>query len=202
MSTSQSYNEKELLLLIAEGDEVAFATLYREYYPRLQPVIWKSAAVGVSAEDILQSAFLKIWLHRQELPHLKDLKPWIFKVVYREYLIAVRKKIRYQDKLDNYSSIATVDTSPDSPFQDTVYQEIRNYIQEIVDGLPDQRRTIYQMSRDHGLKLPEIAEKLNISIHTVKSTLQTVLKILREKLKEAGYDPLAVLFLLHFFIFQ
>ena len=202
MPISQSYNEKELLLLIAEDDEAAFATLYREYYPQLQPVIWKSATMGVSADDILQSAFLKIWLHRYELPHLKALKPWIFKVVYHEYLIAIRKKIRYQNKLDNYSSATTVDNSPDAPFQATVYKEIRNYIQEIVDSLPDQRRTIYQLSRDQGLKLSEISEKLNISIHTVKSTLQTVMKILQKKLKEAGYDPLVILFFLHFSIFQ
>jgi RNA polymerase sigma-70 factor (ECF subfamily) len=202
LSTNRSYNEKELLQLIAEGDEMAFATLYRDYYPRLQPIIWKSAAVGVIADDILQSAFLKIWLHRAELPYLEDAKPWIFKVVYREYLMAVRKKIRYQHRLDNYASIAVVDTSPDSPFQDTVYHEIRNYIQEIIDSLPERRRAIYQMSRDQGLKLSEISVKMNISVHTVKSTLQTVTKVLRKKLKEAGYDPLAVLFFLHLFFRQ
>jgi RNA polymerase sigma factor (sigma-70 family) len=194
--------DQMLLERIAEGDEFAFSVLYRAYYIQLQPLIWKSAVAGVNAADILQSAFLKIWLHRQELPKLDDLKPWIFKVAYREYLMAVRKKIRYEDRLDHYSDIMTINNGPASPFQTTSYHEIRRHIQEIVNALPDQRRTIYQMSRDQGMKIAEIAEKLSLSTNTVKSVLQTVLKILRERLKAAGYDPLVIIFFLHFFISQ
>lgn len=191
-----------LLERIAEGDELAFSVLYRSYYVQLQPLVWKSTIAGVNADDILQSTFLKIWLNRQELPKLKDLKPWIFKVAYREYLMAVRKKIRYEDKLLNGSDLTTHHEGPASPFQTTSYNEIRRHIQEIVNALPDQRKLIYQMSRDQGLKIAEIAEKLSLSTNTVKSVLQTVLKILRQQLKAAGHDPLLIIFFLHFFISQ
>lgn len=205
MATNELHKDpidQALLEQIAEGNESAFSVLYRTYYVQLQPLIWKSAMSGLDADDILQSAFLKIWLHRQELPNLHDLKPWIFKVAYREYLIAVRKKIRYEDRISQYANTTTVNNGPASPMETANYREIKRHIQEVVNSLPEQRKTIYQMSRDQGMKIPEIAEKLSISTNTVKSVLQTVLKILRERLRQAGYDPVCIIFFVDFFIFQ
>lgn len=181
---------------------MAFAALYRSYYPQLQPMIRKADVADLDANDILQSAFLKIWLHREELPGLADVRPWIFKVVYREYLIAVRKKIRYGQRLYRYAHLPVNDNRSASPLHTVNYQEIRSFVQEIVHALPEQRRRIYQLSRDEGLKVAEIAEKLSISPNTVKSTLQTVLGLLRERLKQAGYDPLVIVFFLDFFLIR
>src|SRR5690606_7583121 len=106
---------------------------------------------------------------------------WLIKVAYREYLMAVRKKLNYGDKLAELSE-QTLEGEPVTPFHAVNYNELKRAAQAAVQSLSPQRRAIYEMSRDEGLKIDEIAKRLSISPNTVKSVLQTVLKLIREKL--------------------
>jgi len=57
-----------------------------------------------------------------------------------------------------------------------------------VGRLPEQRRRIYQMSRDEGMKIVEIAERLAISPNTVKNTLVVSLRFIRQYLADRGHE--------------
>jgi RNA polymerase sigma-70 factor (ECF subfamily) len=50
--------------------------------------------------------------------------------------------------------------------------------------LPEQCRTIFQLSRFEQLKYQQIADQLNLSIKTVENQMGKALKILRVKLAE------------------
>ena len=67
-------------------------------------------------------------------------------------------------------------------------KEVHQLIIEAVGQLPAQRRRIYQMSRDEGMKIPEIAERLGISPNTVKNTLVMSLGFIRKYLAERGHE--------------
>ena len=67
MSDGILYNEKELLTLIAGGDEWAFAKLFEYYRNRIYSIAIKLTNSTSIAEEIVQDAFLKIWLKRADL---------------------------------------------------------------------------------------------------------------------------------------
>ncbi len=71
--------------------------------------------------------------------------------------------------------------------------ELQGRLDEALKDLPEQCRTIFQMSRFEELKYQEIADKLCISIKTVENQMGKALKILRVKL--ADYLPLVIAFL-------
>ena len=195
-NNSSLNKERELLLSVSENDEEAFGKLYRYYQAELKPLVWKYAGSGIEAEEILQETFLKVWLNRDKLPGIDNFRAWIFKVASREYLNALRKKLHYDKRLAAFSAMPGTDI-PESPFELTRIREIKASIARAIVQLSPQRRTIYEMSRNQGLKIDEIAEKLSISPQTVKNVLLTVTRFIREYLMAEGHGPF--LFILCFF---
>ena len=65
-----------------------------------------------------------------------------------------------------------------------VAKELQQKINEALKQLPEQCRTIFQMSRFEELKYREIAEKLNLSVKTVENQMGKALKIMRMHLVE------------------
>ena len=72
MSTGSVNNEKDLLLQVSRGDEVAFTQLFNTYRNKIFTVARKLTESETAAEEILQDAFLKIWLKRDKLPEVND----------------------------------------------------------------------------------------------------------------------------------
>jgi RNA polymerase sigma-70 factor, ECF subfamily len=60
--------------------------------------------------------------------------------------------------------------------------ELEQKIKTALSELPEQCRTVFQMSRFEELKYQEIADKLGISIKTVEAHMGKALKLLRLKL--------------------
>lgn len=188
----------QLLALVAEGDEYSFAILYRHFYQELKPIGWRCVESGIEPAEVMQLTFMKLWLNRERLLEIANLRAWIVTVAYREYLMAVRKKLNHEDKMEKLANEPLPDSGPVTPFQSINYQELKRFTQEVIQDLSPQRKQIYQLSRDEGLKINEIAERLSISPNTVKSVLQTVLKLIKEKLIEAGYGPFSLIIILQF----
>lgn len=193
MNNSNLHNERELLLKVSESDENAFGELYRFYYAELKLIVWKYADSGIEAEEILQETFLKVWLNRDRLPDIDNFRAWIFKVASREYLNALRKKLHYDKRLTAWSAMPGK-SGPESPYELAHLEEIRECITAAISKLAPQRRTIYEMSRNQGLKIDEIAEKLSISPQTVKNVLLTVTRFIREYLIAEGHGPFLLIF--------
>jgi RNA polymerase sigma-70 factor (ECF subfamily) len=64
-----------------------------------------------------------------------------------------------------------------------------------LNELPEQCRTIFQMSRYEELKYQEIADRLGLSVKTIENQMGKALRLLREKLKD--FLPLLLLILLN-----
>jgi RNA polymerase sigma-70 factor (ECF subfamily) len=71
-----------------------------------------------------------------------------------------------------------------------VSAQLEGRLQKAMNELPEQCRTIFQLSRFEQLKYKEIAESLGISIKTVENQMGKALRILRLKLVE--YLPFLV----------
>jgi RNA polymerase sigma-70 factor (ECF subfamily) len=70
----------------------------------------------------------------------------------------------------------------ESEFSYTDSKELQADINKAVSELPEQMRTIFELSRYEGLKYAEIARQLDISIKTVETQMSRALAKLRQKL--------------------
>jgi RNA polymerase sigma-70 factor (family 1) len=191
--------ESDLIRAVADGNEKAFEVLYTLYYQKLHKFLLKTVqGQEESTLDILQEAFLRVWLNRDRLMEIENFQAWIYKVVSTEALTQIRKELHIKTKADRLKSSLEGETQALTP-KHLEISEIKAIVNQAVQRLPHQRRTIYVLSREDGLSPLEIAIKLNISINTVYNTLTVALKSIRQDLSKSGYGiHLSILVILRF----
>ncbi|WP_165434942.1 RNA polymerase sigma factor [Pseudobacter ginsenosidimutans] len=191
LSLPTSYHEKELLLLISQGDEQAFEQLFNQYVPLLQPYLLNMLKSEQAVEDAIQNTFIRIWLQRDKLTDVEFPRTWITRIAVNECLNMLRRKQTEKKALDKWQEIAPSQSGIET---DTQFHQTRELVQQAIDKLSPQRRKIYEMSRLQGRPVSEIAEELGLSVQTVKNTLGISLELIREHLKNNGILIPAVVF--------
>jgi RNA polymerase sigma-70 factor (family 1) len=180
-------SEKDLLMLVAEGDEKAFYTFYKEYAPRLRAYVWRTTQSEADTEDILQTSFMRIWLSRDKIPTIDNIQAWIYTITAKICLQHFRKKKNELKKLEQ--GVQLRDTSVSTPFDFLQLEEIKRAIGTVLQRMSPQRKKIYRMNREEGRKPAEIAQVLSMPVGTVKNHLSAANKEIRESLFPAGMIP-------------
>ncbi|MBV4356398.1 RNA polymerase sigma factor [Pinibacter aurantiacus] len=191
----QTYSEKELYARIADGDEQAFLLLFKTFSPMIRPFTRKITNSEADAEDVIQEVFVRIWLYRDRFTEIENLKSWIFTVTANECMRYMRQKLTYERKTDE---LVHRQPSPENntPLEYAQLNQISRFVKEAVEGMPAQRKKIYSLSRDHGMKPAAIAAALSLSVGTVKNVLSRALNDIRDHLVASGISLSVMLFLL------
>jgi RNA polymerase sigma factor (sigma-70 family) len=187
-------NERELFTRIAEGDESAFSTCYLHYGQLLMPSLTRLLGQRDRAEEVVQEVFLKVWLFRDRLIDLENPKGWLLRVAANTARDWMRKQARAERKIAESGRLTGIPEV--SGEHRTDLQTLAAVIHRTVDSFPPQRRRIYQMSREEGLKPSEIAARMGLSVSTVKNTLLSAVTAIRASVKKAGFWTMFLFILL------
>ena len=191
MGSNLLYGKKALLDLIAEGDERAFSSLYREYVPRLIPLIKSMTRDEELLKEVIQETFARLWLNREKLAEVEYPHTYILRTTSYVCVNFIRRNAIGVRVLDD---VGRTSVNRDNSNEQTVaLKDLERTIREGIAQLTPAQQNIYRLSREEGLSIPEIAERLQISPNTVKNTLVTSLKAIREYARIAGY-PVSLFF--------
>lgn len=188
MTDSEPYNEKDLLLRVAVGDEEAFRAIFMHYRGRLYDYMLKITGSPETAEDTVHDVFLKIWENRSALLQVQNFGSYIFRAARNQSITGFRRMatetlVLAELQHRRVEALETVDPA--------AKKEIRAFIQAAVDRLSPQQRKVFILSRQDGLRHEEIAEQLGISVNTVNFHLGAALRFLRAEIAQT-YGPLAI----------
>ena len=180
MKAKRSYREKtdsELVAAVRAGDKRAFDALFLRWYPQVHRFLRVLVKENALAEDLAQSVFVKVWLHREQLDPAKSLKNYLF-VLSRNGAMDIFKSKRHlvEESLER----PTEEVSPDRTDYRTEYVEANIRVLRAVEKMPQQRRTVFVMSRYQQFSAEEIAQLLGISVRTVEKHLELALDDLRK----------------------
>ncbi|WP_423128870.1 sigma-70 family RNA polymerase sigma factor [Gaoshiqia sp. Z1-71] len=106
----------------------------------------------------------------------------------------IRRKNIEQAFTEFASSMAN---QSDSTWQEVVFNDMLAQIHELMQQMPEQRRKIFQLSKESGLNNDEIAKNLGLSKRTVENQLYRATAFLKSKIKP---DTLFLSLLLHLFL--
>lgn len=190
------YQEKIDLPLIADGDEKAFFDFYNHYSRLLRPFLLKYTRSDSQVEDILQETFIRVWVNRDRLPEIQNISGWIFRIASRVYLDHVDRELKHRERKDSFGE-ALHGSGLVASAERTRLQEINNCIRKVLNHLPEQKRKVFRLNRELGMKPAQIAEYLNMPVGTVKNQLSMALREIRDELIANGYGPVSIFLLFY-----
>lgn len=191
MSGENSYNEKALLQLVAEGDELAYTTLFNSYWNTVYAQSLAYLKSVTLAQDVVQEVFLRLWNKREVLPSVENIDSFIFIIARNEIITQLRKKLPYAGVEQQWPDLPEKVLQPDLQL---AYRQQHQLLEQAVSKLPPQRKRVYILHRHEGLSYEEIARQMNISRETVKGHMVKALAFLRTYLVTNG-DILLLLLL-------
>ena len=172
-----------------------FETLFKAHFKGLHAYASTIVKDEDAAEDIVQNTFFKLWERRENLDEIGSPAGYLYRSVYNESLNYLK-----HDKVKAAHQKYTMQQMNDKEHtaaQRVTLKELEQRLDDAMKDLPEQCRTIFQMSRFEELKYREIADRLGLSIKTIENQMGKALRILRTKLID--YLPTALLLFLHLF---
>ena len=172
-------SERDLRERIRAGDESAFDAVFRSHYPHLVRMAESVVRERALAEEIAQDVMLVLWRRRESL---------VVEQTFRAYLIRSTRNralnhIRHQRIVAREAAFAALDPlSSPSAEEEVLGVELERAVRDAIDGLSENCREVFHLSRESGLKYAEIATALEISIKTVEKRMGQALSELRERL--------------------
>ena len=171
---------------------IAFERVFKEHFKGLHSYAFTIVRDDADAEEIVQNVFYKLWERREQMAELQSVNAYLYRAVYNESL----NYLKHQKVKMAYQAHATHHSAQEAGAADSAsLKELEAKIQVAMNDLPEQCRTVFQLSRFEELKYREIAERLGISVKTVENQMGKALKILRNKLAE--YLPVLWLLLVN-----
>lgn len=173
--------------------------LNKEFEDLLRPHIQSLFRLAVrwcgnthDAEDLLQAMLCKLYPMHNQIKAVDALRPWLVRVLYRQFVDGVRHKTRqpinFSDTSlsddDDYEHKTPVAAgapieSPEAVFEAGV---LTQRLQAALDRMPVSRRVLIIMHDVESYSLEEISLAMDIPVGTVKSRLHRARERMRELL--------------------
>lgn len=171
---------------IRKGDTRALKVLHDRYYYQMCLYAIKIYHSQSGMDEAVSDCFIKLWTRRNDIVIERSVKSYLFLMLRNGLIDLTRKKTGI--------ILLEVNSLPELPDNDT-QNEFDHYarLYHALEKLPEQRRRILELAVFESFTYAQIAEKLQISINTVKTQIGRAYRFLKEEL-----DPKSIqlLFLL------
>ena len=184
IAESQTNSEERNIIAAAQrGDRAAFKSLYDRYRDRIYNLIFYSMGDELSAEDVLQIVFVKVYRGLPRFRFEASLATWIYRITLNECLNQQRGRgvqhIPFEALL---GSDEELDTGAAADLQHAE-GERREIVHRAVMELSPKLRAVVALKYLDGLSYEEIASVLECSPGTVASRLNRALSELEARLR-------------------
>lgn len=161
--------------------DIDLQDLYNRYWKQLYYFILKIIRDQDEAKDILQEVFLAfIEQGSYQIESEQKVKSYLFSIARYKCFEKIRTSVKYEEISESISNYLVAREY--SPFEQVLSKEYQVWLDKEILALPAKMRTVFILSRTEQLSQKEIAERLQISPHTVKRQMSNALQILKRKL--------------------
>lgn len=178
------HGEVGLIEGLRNSEEPVFAVVFEKYKSKLYSFVWRFLKDRVLCEEIVQETLIILWTNRLNLDVSYPLGPYLYTIARRLTLNALRNAAtagQAREKLWLNLNEAHNETE-----EAILLADLQELTEQAVAKLSSQQQLIFKLSRYEGLSHEEIAEKLQLSKHTVNNHLVEALKNLRKHFKHSG----------------
>jgi RNA polymerase sigma-70 factor (ECF subfamily) len=176
-------SDSELVALVCEHNTDAFEALSTRYREIIYRHVLSTVHDSDATEDVVQEVFLRIWTHAEQWNGRGTFKAWLFRIATNlalNYLRTVKRRRQQSLEMpsdpldeDDESSIPEWMANHALPGPDVILElgERSKLLQQLVNGLPEEKREVFRLIHDDEMEMRQVAETLGIPEGTVKSRL-------------------------------
>lgn len=169
-------------------DEAAFEALFRDHYRSLCALARRLVGSDAIAEDIVQTAMLRLWEGRGALGISRSLVGYLHGTVRNTALMHLRRQRlerRWSEEVRGGARCrTTLGSALPAPDEWVRCDELAEAIERAIDALPPRCREAFLLRREKELSYAEIAAAMGIAPKTVEIQIGTALRSLRRALVE------------------
>lgn len=171
---------------------MAFRKIFDLYQRRLYYFIFSMTKSDYATEDILQEVFVKIWMNRENLDLSASFDSFVYTIA-KNLTYNHLRNTSNQDTLKKelWRNLSFINRQTENTILSGEYEELLN---DILNQMPVQKRSIFILSKQQGKSNQEIADLLGISPKTVKNHLWKTLQLIRIQLKPHLADSMVSVF--------
>jgi RNA polymerase sigma-70 factor (ECF subfamily) len=180
--------DDRLIAACRSGKTEAFGVLVRRYQDRLYATVFRLTGCAEDALDLLQEAFLRAYQKLDRFNGESSFYTWVYRIAINLALSSLRKR--------RHPAPVTFPVDPaderggDDPVHALERAERDQRIQQALDALAPDHRTVVVMKEFDALRYEEIGAILGIPVGTVRSRLHRARSELRERLRDLIDDDL------------
>jgi RNA polymerase sigma-70 factor, ECF subfamily len=175
-----------LVRRVVAREEAALAELYDRYASLLLAVIRRILFAGPDAEEVVQEAFLQVWLQADRYdPSRSSVSTWLVLIARSRALDRLRAR-HARDR-----AVAAAEAEPKPPADASsggethvLHAERRTRVREALGELPSEQREVLELAFFGGLSQTEISTRTGAPLGTVKTRALLGMKKLRQALRE------------------
>lgn len=174
------------------GTEVSEKDVFQKHYTRLCHFAWQLLGDDYLVEDVVQDAFLVYFKQKSEISTDSiAIKNFLYSTVRNACYNIIRHekvKIKYQAFSDQQ------EWEDPETLNAIIRSEVIAEINSVIKTLPEGCQQVFRLGYLEGLNNLKIAEKLGVSVNTVKTQKQRGFKVLRDQLNPEWFLLLLILF--------
>jgi RNA polymerase sigma-70 factor (ECF subfamily) len=167
-------DENEIIRLAISNNRQAQQMIYARFSPKMLSVCRQYIKDIHYAEDLMVTAFMKVFLNLKNFEHKGNFEGWIRRIMINECIsyIRVQKKVNFLE--DEYYEEESFNAT------ESIFNV--NEVQFLIDNLPDGYKMVFNLYAIEGYKHQEIATILGINEGTSKSQLSHARKMLQQQI--------------------
>lgn len=183
-----SIPEPELIHRILSGEKELYEVLMRQNNQKLYRVIRGYIKNTEEIEDIMQDTYLTAYEKLRQFRQKSQFSTWLIRIGINKSLarIQTRKQHVVFSHEPEYALPTNIidmpDTQQPNPEKKMIRQEVTQMVEDAIDTLPPNYRTIYIMREVEGMSIVEIGECLEITENNVKVRLHRAKHMIKERL--------------------
>ncbi len=186
-----AFGDAGLVARVRAGDPAGFEMIMRRHNQRLYRLARGILRNGSEAEDVVQEAYVRSYEKLDDFVGPSGFGAWLGKIVVNEALGRLRKRgrvislddhVRGFDGSVDYHRVETMMAPQPDPERLTASGELRRLIENAIDTLPDEFRTVFVLRAIEGLFVFETAQHLSILPATVRTRFHRARRLLQAAL--------------------
>ncbi|MSU24797.1 MAG: sigma-70 family RNA polymerase sigma factor [Opitutus sp.] len=181
----------DIVRQVQAGDVAAFDRLILKYRERVYGIVYHLTSNREDAADLTQDAFIKAFQSIHRFGGQSSFFTWLYRIAVNSALSHLRKaRLRTFFSLERMSDDEPVSkeiiaalTDKTGVDRDSFVRELQEKLNDAMQKLSTNHRTVVTLFEIDGLTHQEIAEVMNSSVGTVRSRLHYAKQLLQAELQ-------------------